>query len=201
LFHQVVDIITDTFDKVYIAGFFKGNIDFDGVIFNTTEGNAFVLKIDDSGTIEWIERYGGTQASNSGAGANCITIDTDGDVLVFGTFRFSVNFGGTTFNCVANSTDLFLLKLSPNGLGTERNQTNNFSVFPNPVNDILTLNFSDYNNAGLSVEVFNMLGQKIKTFKILNNTENLDLSDLTNGIYLLKINHNKTTQTIKIKKL
>jgi len=195
-----IDITTDTFGKVYIAGMFSGTIDFDGVIFNTTEGNAFVLKTDDSGTIEWIGRYGGTQTSNS-AGSNCITINTDGDILLSGTFKFSVNFGGTTFNSVANSADLFLLKLSPNGLGIERNQTKNYSVFPNPVNDILTLNFSDYNNADLYVEVFNMLGQKIKTFKVLNNTENLDLSDLTNGIYLLKINHNKTTQTIKIKKL
>jgi len=53
---SALDITTDDLGKVYIVGGFSGTIDFDGVIFNSVGGttDAFVLKIDDLGTMEWI---------------------------------------------------------------------------------------------------------------------------------------------------
>jgi len=66
--------------------------------------------------------------------------------------------------------NLLLLKLSPNALSTQKNQINNLSVFPNPTNNFVTLHFTDLENETFSVEIFNLLGQKIKTFENLNNT-------------------------------
>jgi len=141
--------------------------------------------------------YGSAQAN----GIHSVAVDTNGNILVFGNLRGTVNFGNIVLTSTSGGSDLFLLKLSPEGLTTEKNQIHNLTIFPNPVNDFLTLDFSDYNNTTLSVEVFTMLGQKIKVFENINTTETLDLSDLTSGVYLLKISNNETTQSIKIKKL
>jgi len=97
-------------------------------------------------------------------------------------------------------TDIFLLKLSKE-LSIDENKIDGFSIYPNPIKDFMSLNFSNYNNTKLSVEVFNMLGQKVKFFENINSSENLDLSELITGIYLLKINYNGASQNIKIKKL
>jgi len=197
-------ITTDALGNVYVTGYFYGTVDFDGIVLTYSflppsnyRSDIFVLKMNDLGVVEWAVKYGAL-ASDVG---ESITIDQIGNVLVFGTFGLSVNFGGTILASVASSTDLFLLKLSPNALSTEINNINNINVFPNPVNDFLTLTISDYNDTKLSIEMFNTLGQKIKVFENISNTETLDLSDLTNGIYLLKIEHNQTSQIIKIKKL
>jgi len=198
-----VGITTDTLGKVYVTGYFYGTIDFDGIVlaysFHPSAPpwrDAFVLKIDDLGNVEWAVKYGALGDDL----AKSIAIDPEGNVLVLGTFNFSVYFNGTVLTSVANSQDIFLLKLSPNALTTEKKQINKWSVFPNPVSDFLILNFSDYSNTSLSVEVFTILGQKIKVFENLNTAETLDLSDLTSGVYLLKVSNNEITQSIKIKK-
>jgi len=196
-------ITSDASGKVYIIGSFNKSIDFDGISFSSFGANnpsypdypdAFVLKMDDLGTVEWAVKYGALGIDQGIA----ITTDTTGNVVVLGTFQLSVNFGTTSLTS-AGVRDIFLLQLSEN-LSIKENKTSNWSAYPNPTNDFLTLNFSDYNDTSLSIEVFNTLGQKIKVFENLNTTETLDLSELNEGVYLLKITHNGAIQTIKIKK-
>jgi len=196
-------ITSDASGKIYITGSFNKSIDFDGISFSSFGANnpnypdnpdAFVLKMDDLGTVEWAVKYGALGIDRGIA----ITTDTTGNVVVLGTFQLSVNFGTTSLTS-AGVRDIFLLQLSEN-LSIKENKTSNWGAYPNPTNDFITLDFSDYDDTELSVEVFNMLGQKIKVFENLSNTEKLDLSELTSGIYLLKITHNGVIQTIKMKK-
>jgi len=196
-------ITSDAYGDIYITGSFNKNIDFDGISFSSFGSNnpnypdhpdAFVLKMDDLGTVEWAVKYGALGIDQGIA----ITTDTAGSVIVLGTFQLSVNFGSTSLTS-AGVRDIFLLKLSGD-LSIKENKTNSWSAYPNPTNDFITLDFSDYNDTELSIEVFTMLGQKIKTFENISTSESLDLSQLSSGIYLLKINHNGAIQTIKIKK-
>jgi len=144
---------------------------------------------------EWVKKYGGSIGDIS---IKDIKTDINGDLLVLGDFSNVAVFGNTTFAAPGNS-DVFLLKLSED-LSIKNNKTENLNVYPNPTKDFITLNFSNHNNAKLSVEVFNMLGQKLKVFENISISENLNLSELSSGIYLLKINYNGINQTIKIKK-
>jgi len=196
-------ITSDASDKVYIIGSFNKSIDFDGISFSSFGVNnpnypdypdAFILKMDDLGMVEWAVKYGALGIEHGIA----IATDTTGNVVVLGTFQLSVNFGTTSLTS-AGVRDIFLIKLSEE-LSIEENKIDNWSTYPNPTNDFISLNFSNYNDAKLSVEVFNVLGQKVKFFENINPLENLDLSELTSGIYLLKINYNGVSQTIKIKK-
>lgn len=63
------------------------------------------------------------------------------------------------------------------------------SVFPSPSTGLLTVNFYEkyYNQAELSV--INILGKEVKHFSLkgISSKYTMDLSDLPDGIYLLKI--------------
>ncbi len=59
---------------------------------------------------------------------------------------------------------------------------NEISVYPNPTSDYFQIN----GKSGVSkIEIFNMIGKKIKTFEKYQNSYNV--RDLRNGIYLLRV--------------
>jgi len=192
-------ITVDASNNVYVAGRFSSMAWFDDIYLdtNTNSVDAFVLKINSLAMVEWVGKFEG----NGSAVASNITVDAAGDILVVGDFINTKNFGDTTLTSVSNSDDIFLVKLSPDGLAIDKNQNVNYwSVYPNPTNNFINLDFSD-GIENISVEMFNMLGQRVKVFENKNNFKNLDLSEFTSGIYLLKIiKDNETFQTIKIKK-
>jgi hypothetical protein len=82
-------------------------------------------------------------------------------------------------------------------LGTDVVGINNsFRAYPNPVKDVLTIAMPA-NTTVDAIEVFNTLGMLVKTVK---NTDNVSLSALQSGVYLVKVHTGATTATIKIVK-
>jgi len=67
----------------------------------------------------------------------------------------------------------------------------NFEVFPNPARNQITLNFRCKEDGDATMQIFNMVGQAVKTMPIGvyegMNTERLDIADLPNGTYLIRI--------------
>ena len=59
---------------------------------------------------------------------------------------------------------------------------NQIEIYPNPTSSLIHL--KSQNSPIIKIEIFNSLGQSIK--RIRNNFETLDISDLPNGIYILK---------------
>lgn len=70
----------------------------------------------------------------------------------------------------------------------------NFSIYPNPANDKMTINGLSGN---YSLEVFDMNGSKVNAKQI---GEQVDVSALTPGVYMLKINAENTTSVKKFVK-
>ncbi len=64
-------------------------------------------------------------------------------------------------------------------------------VFPNPVRDTLFLN--DFSSQS-PIQIFNNTGQRVATFR---NTTTLDLSDLTPGVYFLKVEGYASARFVK----
>lgn len=84
--------------------------------------------------------------------------------------------------------------------GTLSNQDFQFEevkIFPNPVNDILNI---QSNMLIDKIEVFNLLGQSVKTLSIGSSTNIVDVSTLGKGIYLMQISINGKTSTYKVLK-
>ena len=74
----------------------------------------------------------------------------------------------------------------------------NLSVYPNPSNGEFTINIG--NETMSKIHVFDISGKLVFSDKIVNKTENhtLNLSYLTNGIYILKLSNNEYTKQTKL---
>lgn len=71
----------------------------------------------------------------------------------------------------------------------------NFKAYPNPVKDILNL---DYIQDITSVAVFNLLGQQMISKEINANKGDIDMSGLAAGSYLVKVMAGNQFKTIKV---
>ncbi len=70
-----------------------------------------------------------------------------------------------------------------------------FGYAPNPVKDILNLS---YNQKMTDAAVFNLLGQQVLESKINAHEAKIDLSGLQKGAYLVKVNAENQTKTIRV---
>jgi len=72
-----------------------------------------------------------------------------------------------------------------------------FNYYPNPVTDNLTLQAT---KNIINVSIFNRLGQKIKQISLLGLSTEIPMSNLTNGIYFVKVELNNSTKTFSVVK-
>jgi len=85
--------------------------------------------------------------------------------------------------------------VTPTTLSNEEFAANNFKIFPNPTNTGF-VNITSLNSDAMNVQVFDILGKQVKNETLTNNT--LNVSDLNNGIYIVKITQNNTSTTKKL---
>ncbi|OPX26071.1 MAG: hypothetical protein B1H06_06235 [Candidatus Cloacimonas sp. 4484_143] len=84
-------------------------------------------------------------------------------------------------------------------------ETNLIGCFPNPFNPSTTIEFNIEQNAKAEIEIFNIKGQKIKSFNIYSSTEHSvvwngddeNSKPVTSGIYYYKLNVNGNTAAVK----
>lgn len=85
-----------------------------------------------------------------------------------------------------------------NVISVPENSASNFSIYPNPVNDIINLSFSSEVNCE-KIEIYGIDG---KLYHEQNyNVESVNVSNLSNGIYMMKVtldNGNAYTEKIVI---
>ena len=112
-------IATDTDGNTYTTGYFIGISDYDpgpGEV-NLNAHNLyhiFIQKLDADGNLLWVKQIGGVDGHSQGF---AITVDTNGNVYVTGSFNGLVDFdpGSGEANLTASGTDIFVLKLDTNG--------------------------------------------------------------------------------------
>lgn len=103
--------------------------------------------------------------------------------------------GGIGANFIEGDAKGFLIKLPGANLASnEVVSSDKISVYPNPVKDIVTIKSSENITAA---EVYALTGQSVfSAKKVIDNK--LDLSSLNKGIYILKVETAKGSQTIKL---
>lgn len=76
-----------------------------------------------------------------------------------------------------------LFKKTVSGVGIkEANSTLNFSIYPNPAKDLLTINYNNHESLKLT-----FYGADGKIVKVLENvSENVQIADLSAGLYIIK---------------
>ncbi|PHS67937.1 MAG: hypothetical protein COB12_01590 [Flavobacterium sp.] len=82
-------------------------------------------------------------------------------------------------------------------LGTSDFSETVFTVYPNPVKNLLNINTSSTN---YSVEIYTIQGQLITEIKNVSTAQTIDFSAYTTGIYFMRIVSENTSRTFKIVK-
>lgn len=79
----------------------------------------------------------------------------------------------------------------------EEKELNLTQLFPIPTNNLLQI--KNVSNKVSKAEIYNLIGKKIITKSITNSVETIDTSELSEGIYLVKLsNENEISATKKI---
>ncbi len=76
------------------------------------------------------------------------------------------------------------------------NLENNISIYPNPSNNIINVNFNTVNNA--EIVLYNMVGQQIMKVNTSVTENKIDVSKYNKGIYFIKVKLNNKIHTKKI---
>ena len=72
------------------------------------------------------------------------------------------------------------------------NAANSFSIFPNPATTVLNVNAEGFN----TIEIVNLLGQTVYTANTTSNMQ-INISNLNNGVYFVRMNGENGTATQK----
>lgn len=86
------------------------------------------------------------------------------------------------------------------GLNTIHSNTNTYaiSVIPNPAKDIVGIKLENKNNNNLKIKITSLDGKTLKALTLFNNTlQNVDISNLSSGIYIINIYTDTTLLTSK----
>ena len=98
----------------------------------------------------------------------------------------------TDNGCISDTSNIIYVEITGDNNFYEQNYC--FNIFPNPANDKLNIDIKE--NATL--EILNTQGQIIETISLTEKTNNLDISNLHGGVYILRI---KTDRGIATRKL
>ncbi|NND63887.1 MAG: T9SS type A sorting domain-containing protein, partial [Flavobacteriaceae bacterium] len=79
-------------------------------------------------------------------------------------------------------------------LGVNDEDNNRFSMYPNPANN--TVNIASTEAGSKLVAVYDVLGKLVINTEL--NTDTLDISRLTSGVYIVKITQGNATSTKKL---
>ncbi len=79
----------------------------------------------------------------------------------------------------------------------ENHNTFNLKVYPNPVQNYITLDFENINQFPLTINIQNQLGEVCKTLTANSNKCQIDISTLNNGLYFIQAKNETYTTSIK----
>lgn len=171
----------------YVFAGYSSSDDGDAVGNPTGSANFWIVKINNSGNVIWQKSMGGSlgdfgqsmsQTTDGGFIMTGYSYSNDGDV--------SLHYGIPTY------PDFWVVKLGPEVLSTNETGSESFSIFPNPVADILNIS-GITSDSGF--EIYNAAGQKLTEGKIKNKT--INVSHLLKGVYFIQIKENENAVKLK----
>ncbi|MFK8007396.1 MAG: PKD domain-containing protein [Saprospiraceae bacterium] len=149
--------------------------------FNYTIDNGTIQIIDNSSNVNFYFWDFGDGMTSQTIGDVTHTFDTTGTYTI--TLVGSNNCGPSTFETTVNITITSL---------ENPNDWNRISIFPNPTNDFLRIDFGKKQNNENSIQIINSLGQMVFSKKVESVIEEINVSDFPKGIYFIKIINGKS---------
>lgn len=121
--------------------------------------------------VKFIIRDAGKNGLNNGAGEGYYKItDSENNLIVKSDGKFTEE---ASHN----------ISTKEGYVSVEEMTNETYQVYPNPVKDVLTIEGENLEQ----VNVFNTMGQLLKTVKCIGNVVNVNVSDLQNGMYIVNV--------------
>ncbi|MDF1697730.1 MAG: T9SS type A sorting domain-containing protein [Saprospiraceae bacterium] len=159
--------------SILVAGSANSN---DGDLEGTDGSGSWIVKLDQDGDIIWEQEF-------YKVGVSIITdiVETMDKGIVF----------------VDRSYNVIKLTEETSSIPDQANPMNGgFRIFPNPSQDFIYLELKDPSLLGQSYQIFNLIGEKIQVGWINQLTQNIQISEFSNGQYYLQIENQKSHKMI-----
>ncbi len=161
----------------------------------------FVGRIEsNTNNFDWVTYYGGTGndfatriASHK---AKSLYITGSGTAGASTSFPLNAGIIGQSYYATIGSIYLARFDLAPLTIGVKENfsELNTLFAYPNPSKDFVTIR-NDENQTYDLIEVYNMVGQRVM---VDMNTNTINMQELSNGIYIVKVFGQNRINSVKI---
>jgi len=185
-----------TSDGGFLLGGYTWSNDMDVTSGNKGKGDSWIVKIDSTGKIQWEQTYGGIDIE----WFTSLLTTKDNGYLLCGTISYDIDFNSP----INDSSNFWVIKIVPESSIIESNLPSIIlngvvEIYPNPTNDILTIETS-YKNP-LKLVMYDGIGNQIIEKDITENKNVINLNKITSGVYFLKLmDDNKLVHQQKILK-
>ncbi|HEX8517637.1 MAG TPA: SBBP repeat-containing protein [Bacteroidia bacterium] len=170
---------------------------------SAADDDLLIRQYDPLGMLVWEQGFPGTGNSIG----NSIAVDQTGKIYITGYYSNSTDFDPqpATYNLSsAGNADLFILKLNTIGVSlaeySDNSSITNF-IYPNPSNGSFILQSDLKFNTQLQIEILDLTGKLIKPVNssaIGFNSLSINVSEISCGLYLLKVSDDNYTGIFKI---
>lgn len=198
-----LSLTTDASNNIYSTGSFMLSVDFDPNIgtntltaMHSSHSDAYLLKIDASGNFGWARQLGSTNLV--GTQGNSIKTDGSGNIILGGGFQGPVDFDteATTYTMTPAPGYNFVFKMNSGTVGINENTLNtDLKLYPNPNNGNFNIVIENIEKE-LSIDMYNLLGEKVYSQGISEQNSVLNLNLIT-GVYFVNINDIHGNKAIK----
>ncbi len=192
--------------SIYMAGYLAGSMSWNSNSLGSSGStDIFVGKWTNQSVFQWQFVIGGV----GGDAAYEVAIGPNNTVFVAGVFSGNVDFNpsmsATNYLTSVGGTDMFIMRLGSTITGMEENSlvANSFYAYPNPTSDELHVSFSKTGMQEGVIRLLSMDGKCVLTENIsVNNeqTQTLDISSLSAGMYILDVQQENGHQQQKVLK-
>lgn len=167
------------------------------------ESDFFIISLDENGNRNWSTYFGGEEKETY---INTIGYDQDNNLYIGG--RTHSQTGIATAGALIEDAEVlvngqyggpFLAKFVPRKSSSANDfEKKMFNIYPNPTTDVLNITSSSSENI-TGIIVYDITGKTLQqqAFEISNNQQQIDVSQLVKGLYMIEISTNKHTQTVK----
>lgn len=112
-------------------------------------------------------------------------------------YRYSGNFKVTMRAVNAGGCECEITKVVSANLGlNDQTLAYGVNIYPNPSNGIF--NISNSKDKAMTIEIFNMIGEKVTGIESLTPSAQIDLGNTASGVYMVKVTIDGVSQTYKI---
>jgi len=197
-FDQGMDVAVDRSGHPYIAGAYVSTSITIGpsTLTNTGGMDILVAEYDTNGDALWAKSASGSGDEN----LTGIALDASGDPLVAGNFLSpTLAFDTIILTNPSGPTtyDILFAKLESSTTGIKGLKDSfNFSLFPNPATDKITIEISG-EKVECNLTIVNIEGQELITRQINKPKTQIDISSLPGGIYFVRLMGERTIQVGK----